>query len=380
MGEMPIAKCPGEIVGLDLMGPLFKSALNESKYLMVCIDHYSGWVEAYPLKNKSNESVWERLANDYLPRHGAPRVLITDRGSEFRSQEFEQWLEQNCIEHRRTSGYNPQSNGKTERANRTMRQLLDKLCNCKHADWANRLGPALTAVRNNVSTVPGFAPFMLHHCRPARHSIGRMIDGSSNPTWGERLQLQAEVMQKAVRATEDSRRYNRERLERKANARHLEPGDQVMVKGQRMTPLTSKWDHHFQVVGVRGKVVTVLHVPTGKTAHYNRNKLRLVDPEIVWEGVNIRPCAQTIAPQPNVLFPDDVPEVLPQAAEKVERQPVAPRIVIRRYPAHTHQQPYTARLVQVPQQQLPLVEIPRKRPRCHSESDMECGYCGFYSW
>ena len=103
-------------------------------------------------------------------------------------------------------------------------------------------------------------------------------------------------MQKAVRATEDSRRYNRERLERKANARHLEPGDQVMVKGQRMTPLTSKWDHHFQVVGVRGKVVTVLHVLTGKTARYNRNKLRLVDPEIVWEGVNIRPHAQAIAP------------------------------------------------------------------------------------
>jgi transposase InsO family protein len=114
MGEMPIAKCPGEIIGVDLVGPLFESALNGNRYLMVCIDHYSGWIEAYPLKTKANEAIWKRLANDYVPRHGAPKIMITDQGSEFRSPEFEQWLEVNNIEHRRTSGYNPQSNGKTE--------------------------------------------------------------------------------------------------------------------------------------------------------------------------------------------------------------------------------------------------------------------------
>ena len=341
MGEMPLAQCPGEIVGIDLMGPLFQSSLNDSKYLMVCIDHYSGWVEAYPLRNRSNEAVWERLANDYVPRHGSPKVIITDRGTEFHGPEFEHWLEQNCIEHRRTSGYNPQSNGKTERANETLRRLLEKLCNCERADWENQLGPALTAVRNNVSTVTGYAPFMLHLCRPARHSIGRMVDGTCNPSWGDRLQLQAEIMQKAVRAMEESRRHNRERLERKANAKHLEPGDQVMVKGQRLTPLTSKWDHHFTVTQVRGKVITVLHMPTGKTARYNRNKLRLVDPEVSWEGIRLRPRAQQrVAPSTNVFVAGSPqPQVLlPEKEAEVQlRTPRVPPLVIRR--RHTVQLP-----------------------------------------
>ncbi len=119
LGEMPIAKCPGEIVGCDLMGPLMDSSLGGNKYLCVCIDHYSGWIEAYPLKNKSNEVIWERMANDYVPRHGAPRVLITDQGSEFRGRGWEQWLEENGIEHRRSSGYN-RGGSKNKKIRKTM--------------------------------------------------------------------------------------------------------------------------------------------------------------------------------------------------------------------------------------------------------------------
>ena len=83
MGEMPIATCPGQIVGIDLMGPLFESSLHQCRYLCVVIDHYSGSLEAYPLKNKSNEGIWGRMANDYVPKHCAPQILIPDQGSEF---------------------------------------------------------------------------------------------------------------------------------------------------------------------------------------------------------------------------------------------------------------------------------------------------------
>jgi transposase InsO family protein len=292
MGEMPIARCPGEIVGIDLIGPLFKSH-KENRYLLVAIDHFSGWIEAYPLKRKTNDEVQEKLAGDYVPRHGAPRILITDQGNEFRTEEFESWLSANGIERRRTSGYNPQSNGKTERANGTLRRMLEKLVNGKMADWEDRLGPALTAVRNNVSSVTGHTPFYLHYARPCRHSVGRMVDGSLENEFSHRVRLQAEVMAQAARATEDSRRYNRERLAAKANAGTLEVGDHVVIQGQRRTPLTARWDHNFVVTAVQGKVVTVLHTPTGKTQRWNRNKVRLVNPEISWEGVTPRPKVQT---------------------------------------------------------------------------------------
>ena len=301
MGEMPLAQGPGQIVGIDLMGPLFTSSPSGYRYILTCIDHYSGWVEAYPLRTKHNEAILDRLANDYVPRHGCPNLLITDKGSEFRGSEFEQWLEGMGIQRNTTSGYNPQSNGKTERANGTIRRLLEKLVNGNRADWENRLGPALIALRNNVSSVTGFSPFVLHNARPARVAVGRYVDGSLDPSWSERLRLYAETIQKAVRATDDSRQSNRERLQRKANTKELTPGDQVLVRAQRVTPLTAKWDHGFSVVRVRGKVVTVLHHPSGKVSHHNRNKIKLVDPQITWEGIRARPRAQQVFLPPPIL-------------------------------------------------------------------------------
>ena len=135
---------------------------------------------------------------------------------------------------------------------------------------------------------------MLHHARPARHLIGCMVDGLTHPSWSDRLQQQADVMATAARATAASRHYNRQRLLDKANAGNIAVGDRVMVRGQRVTPLTAKWDHHFIVTQVSGKVITVLHVPTGKTQRWNRNKIRLVDPEVSWDGVRIRTRAQNV--------------------------------------------------------------------------------------
>ncbi len=81
---------------------------------------------------------------------------------------------------------------------------------------------------------------MLHHAQPSRHTIGRMVDGTVDPTWSTRLQQQAYVMEEAPRQTEDSRKYNRQRLEEQANAGEIKEGDGVMVKGQHLTPLMAK--------------------------------------------------------------------------------------------------------------------------------------------
>ncbi len=50
--------------------------------------------------------------------------------------------------------------------------MLQKLVNGNREAWEDELGAVLTAIWNNVSTVTGFTPFMLHHARPSRHTIG----------------------------------------------------------------------------------------------------------------------------------------------------------------------------------------------------------------
>ena len=75
------------------------------------------------------------------------------------------------IEHRRTTPYHPESNGKMERLNKTVKGMLRKLVNGSRADWEDQLGAALSAYRISTSTVKGHSPFMLYHVRPPRYPL-----------------------------------------------------------------------------------------------------------------------------------------------------------------------------------------------------------------
>ena len=59
MGEMPYAAYPGAIARIDLIGPFLPSP-DGCNYILTCIDHGSGWAEAYPIKGKSNKQVWDK--------------------------------------------------------------------------------------------------------------------------------------------------------------------------------------------------------------------------------------------------------------------------------------------------------------------------------
>ena len=104
-----------------------------------------------------------------------------------------------------------------------------------------------------------------------------------------RLQDLSEALDTARVLTEESRKYNRERLAGQANAKELKVGDTVVVKAQEPLTLTSKWDPQYTVTQVRGKVVWIRHQQSGRTKVLNRNKVVLVDPDIVWDEIRERP-------------------------------------------------------------------------------------------
>ena len=83
--------------------------------------------------------------------------------------------------------------------------------------------------------------------------------------FGNRLDNLAEAFQAARTNTEESRKYNRERLARRANASTLSVGDSVMVKAEERMTLTSQHDPFWEVYRVRGPVTYIRHQQTGKT-------------------------------------------------------------------------------------------------------------------
>ena len=210
MGNMPLPKAPMQIVAADLIGPLVKSPEGNS-YIMTVIDHCTGWAEAYPIPAKTSKAVWNKLSREFLPRHGYPDVLITDLGLEFGATALRSYLKALGIKHRRTTSYNPQANGKCERLNGTLKQIITRLINNTRDTWEDQLGPALLAYNNSVSVSTGHTPFFLLYARRARLPISRLLKEDS--LLDPRLQLVADALRQASHTTQESRRYNRDRLE-----------------------------------------------------------------------------------------------------------------------------------------------------------------------
>ena len=73
---MPEAMYPHQIVSTDLTGPFARSAKGHT-YLLTLIYHLTGWTDAYPLTSKKGEAIADVLHADYLPRYGAPEIIIT---------------------------------------------------------------------------------------------------------------------------------------------------------------------------------------------------------------------------------------------------------------------------------------------------------------
>ena len=110
--------------GMDLAGP-FPTSDRGNTYILVCIEHFSKWVEVFPLQNKTASEV-AYYAKQLFSRYLAPAEVVTDGGGEFEGA-FHDLLVEMLIDHRVTSSNHPQANGLAERAVGTF-----KICIKRH--------------------------------------------------------------------------------------------------------------------------------------------------------------------------------------------------------------------------------------------------------
>ncbi|UYV72847.1 hypothetical protein LAZ67_10000976 [Cordylochernes scorpioides] len=118
----PVAR-PFQRVGIDLLGR-FPVSNNGNKWIVVATDYLSRYAMTRAISNGSAEEVAKFMIEDVLLKHGAPRKLISDRGRTFISRTLKEINDFCGTIHRITSAYHPQTNGLTERLNKTLSDML----------------------------------------------------------------------------------------------------------------------------------------------------------------------------------------------------------------------------------------------------------------
>jgi len=124
--QPPVVSEPFTKISMDIVGPLARTK-KRHRFILTIVDDATRYPEAFALKTIDTVTVANTLI-EFFSRVGVPRVILTDQGTNFTSKLLQELYKLMGIHGITTSPYRPQSNGKTERFNGTLKSILKKLC------------------------------------------------------------------------------------------------------------------------------------------------------------------------------------------------------------------------------------------------------------
>ncbi|KAK1194525.1 POK7 protein, partial [Pygoscelis papua] len=236
-GKTTEGQAPGEYWQIDFTELPRKGGL---KYLLVLMDTYTGWPEAFPCRTNKAKEVVKILLKEIIPRFGVPLGMSSDRGPHFIAKVVTEISRLLGISWDLHTPYRPQSSGKVERMNYTLKTQLSKICQETSMNWTQALPLALLRIRVQPRSRQHFSLYELMYGRPYQTPglPGKM-----------RIQGENDARNYLIALGKVLRKLNKyvvlnESLGLDSPAHPFQPGDWVYIKSW----TSEKWKGPFQIL------------------------------------------------------------------------------------------------------------------------------------
>ena len=124
--------------------------VRSNRYIVTIMDMYSRYLIAVPVKNHKATTVSRCLYESVVAYFGAPRSILSDRGTEFTSVVWESLTQMLGAKIKLTAPYYPQGNAVIERSHRTLSNMMrTMLLEKKRREWSSLL-PSIMLYMNSM--------------------------------------------------------------------------------------------------------------------------------------------------------------------------------------------------------------------------------------
>ena len=280
MGTKNVISAPFEVLSTDLIGPLPRSS-HQNTFLSVTTCFFSKYVFLKPIRAATARTLVKHWKEDIILVYGAPKVIIADNGSQYRSKLFQDMCEDFKIELFFNIPYNPRHNP-TERTNQTLEIMICCYIRENQKKWDEKLPELQFALRSGISSATGYTPHQLLFGKQlsldGRHHLLTDCVQSELPDIGERTEqagffsqlelVRDDVIERLRKAQEVSAaRFNSKRRDVS-----FQVGQKVwrqnFVESEKAKGFTkklaSKWIGPYKIKHRIGKVSYILDAGGGK--------------------------------------------------------------------------------------------------------------------
>ena len=199
--------------------------------LLVIVDYITKMMILRPTHSTATAVDTARLFMDSVVRlHGVPRVIVSDRDTRFTSNFWKEICRLMGTSLAMSSGFHPQTDGQTERANRSIEEMMRAYVGRRQNDWDERLGMMEYAYNNSVHSSSGYTPFYLCYGRHPLSPVQLLSQVESKNAAADAFlqQLEEDVthaMDNLRRAQEKQKQY----ADKRRRDVEFQVGDEVLL-------------------------------------------------------------------------------------------------------------------------------------------------------
>ena len=148
---------PMQRLYIDILGPYPRSK-NGHIGLLIILDHLTKFHWLFPLKKFTSAVIENILEKEIFHVFGVPEILLSDNGTQFKSNNFNAFLTQYGISHMYTAIYSPQSNA-SERVNRSVIAMIRIYIKSDQREWDKNLTAISCSLRNSIHQSLKITPY-----------------------------------------------------------------------------------------------------------------------------------------------------------------------------------------------------------------------------